>query len=202
MKSALLAPLIVAVVLAQPLTCAARKKPVKSPTPLSADELAIYTAVLREYSHGQDTSLNVSRNTYPLDPASPMNGLQQSGCLDGIQLENLQAASSSFHRLPPEVLPDKSMKLVDPGKQTKIVHTKDPSRTIREGKQVNDAVQDAFFAALFSMSEIAFDKEHRFAVVAYTFWCGSLCGNGSTLVFEKVNGRWRNAKRGCAGWVS
>jgi hypothetical protein len=32
----------------------------------------------------------------------------------------------------------------------------------------------------------AFDKEHRFGVVS--LWCGSLCRNGSTVVFEKVNG--------------
>jgi hypothetical protein len=52
------------------------------------------------------------------------------------------------------------------------------------------------------MSEIAFDKDHRFGVVSYSFWCGSLCGNGSTLVFEKVDGVWKNANRPCGGWVS
>lgn len=41
------------------------------------------------------------------------------------------------------------------------------------------------------MSEIAFDKERHFAAVKYSFWCGSLCGHGRTLVLEKVNGKWQ-----------
>jgi hypothetical protein len=94
------------------------------------------------------------------------------------------------------------MRLVDPQKQTKTVRSNDPSKTIHKGKPVEDAVENAFSTALFSMSEIAFDREHRFAVVSYRFWCGSLCGNGSTLVFKKVKGEWRNANRHCGGWIS
>jgi hypothetical protein len=94
------------------------------------------------------------------------------------------------------------MKLVDPRVQSGIVRSNDPSNTIRDGKPVKDAVEAAFASGLFSMSEIAFDKEHHFAVVRYSFWCGSLCGHGSTLVFEKVNGEWRNANRLCGGWIS
>jgi hypothetical protein len=94
------------------------------------------------------------------------------------------------------------MTLVDPKKQGKIVHSNDPSNTIRKGKSVENAVNDAFATALFSMSEIAFDKEHHFGVVSYFFRCGSLCGNGSTIVFEKVDGVWKNANRNCGGWVS
>jgi len=93
------------------------------------------------------------------------------------------------------------MVLVDPKKQTKIVHSNDPSDTIRNGKSVKDAVTDAFGTALFSMSEIAFDKDHHFAVVSYHFWCGSLCGNGSTIVFEKLNGAWKK-NCDCGGWIS
>jgi hypothetical protein len=60
----------------------------------------------------------------------------------------------------------------------------------------------AFSSGLFSMSEIAFDKEHHFAAVRYSFWCGPLCGHGRTLVFENVNGEWRNANRNCGYWIS
>lgn len=169
---------------------------------LSADEVAIYRAVLQQYSSGETANLQVSVATYPLSPDSPTSGLAAPDCLKGIQLENLSAVSHSFHELPPDVLTGKRMTLVDPKKQGKIVHSNDPSNTIRKGKSVENAVNDAFATALFSMSEIAFDKEHHFGVVSYFFRCGSLCGNGSTIVFEKVDGVWKNANRNCGGWVS
>jgi hypothetical protein len=185
-----------------PLTIASDSdKPLKSATPISADETAIYKAVLRIYSDNKDTSLNVSDKTYPLDPAASTTGFAQPGCLNGIQLENLSAVSHSYHELSAEILPSKAMRLVDPKTHAKIVRSNDPSNTIRKGKPVKDAVAAAFTTGLFSMSEIAFDNEHQFAAVRYSFWCGSLCGHGSTLVFQKVNGEWRKL-RNCGGWVS
>lgn len=178
------------------------QKPVKSTTPLSADEVAIYRAVLRTYSENKDVSLNVGATTYPLDPNDSTTGFDRPECLSGIQLENLSSASNSYHELPAEVLTSKSMRLVDPKRQAKIVHSNDPSNTIRKGEPVESAVEAAFSTGLFSMSEIAFDKSHHFAAVGYSFWCGSLCGHGRTLVFEKVNGDWQNANRGCADWIS
>jgi hypothetical protein len=202
MKRAVLLPLILTIVLACPSIGFTSDKPVKATTPLSEDEAAIYKAVLRHYSKGENAALNVAQNTYPLDPSSPMSGLQGETCLKDIRLDNLSTTAHSFHELKPDVLPGKKMQLVDPEKQGKIVRSNDPSTTIRKGKKVDNAVESAFATALFSMSEIAFDKEHRFAVVSYRFWCGSLCGHGSTLVFEKVNGVWRNANRNCGGWIS
>jgi hypothetical protein len=202
MKSFLPSALFVVVMLFCTPTSATHDKPVKANSPLSADEVSIYSAILRQYSEGKDIALNVSQTTYPLDPSSPLSGLQGAECLKGIHLENIAVLSRSFHDLPPDVLPGKKMKLVDPRKQATIVGSNDPSNTIPKGKPVEDAVQNAFSTALFSMSEIAFDKDRRFAVVSYRFWCGSLCGNGSTLVFEKVKGEWRDAHRNCGGWIS
>jgi hypothetical protein len=122
--------------------------------------------------------------------------------LRGIQLENLDTVARSFHDLTPDVLPGKNMKLVDPKKQGKVVRDDDPSRTIRGGKSVDAAVEDAFATGLFSMSEIAFDREHHHAVVSYRFWCGLLCGDGATLVFEKVGEDWKRTNRNCGAWIS
>lgn len=179
-----------------------RDKPVKSTAPLSADEIAIYRAVLRQYESGDSGSLNVSARTYPLDAASPMTGPADSECLKGIQLENLAGLAHSFHDLTPEVLPAKNIKLVDPKQQSKIVRDNDPDKTIRDGKSVHNAVGGAFATALFSMSEIAFDKERSHAVVSYHFWCGCLCGNGATLVFQKVDGQLKKTSHNCEGWIS
>jgi hypothetical protein len=131
-----------------------------------------------------------------------MIGLADSECLKGIQLENLAGLAHSFHDLTPGVLPAKNIKLVDPKKQGKIVRDNDPDKTIRDGKSVDSAVKGAFATALFSMSEIGFDKERSHAVVSYHFWCGSLCGNGATFVFRKVDGEWKKTSRNCGGWIS
>jgi hypothetical protein len=111
-------------------------------------------------------------------------------------------ASHSFHDLPSDVLARKSMRLVDPSKQAKIVHANDPNKTIRGSKSVDKAVKDAFTTGLFSMSEIAFDKELRHAAVSYSFWCGSLCGHGATLIFEKIGNEWKKTDRHCGSWIS
>ena len=45
-------------------------KPLKATVPLSADELAIYRAVLQRYSSEMEGDLNVASSTYPLNPES------------------------------------------------------------------------------------------------------------------------------------
>lgn len=179
-----------------------KDQPVKSMTPLSGDEIAVYKAVLQQYASEGSGMLNVSVRTFPLDPSPWATSFDNSDCLKGIQLENLSVTAHSFHELVNEILPRKNMRLVDPAKQSKVVHANDPSRTIGNGKSIGKAVKDAFDTGLFSMSEIAFDNGHHYAAVKYSFCCGSLCGNGMTLIFEKVGDTWRKADRSCGGWVS
>jgi hypothetical protein len=178
------------------------KKPTKSTIPLSADDIAIYRAVLRQFVSHEPGLLNVSATTYPLDSISPMNRLLDEECLKGIKLEKLDEVGRSFHDLTADVLPGENMRLVDPSKQTTIVRGNDPDKTMRKGKSVDSAVKEAFATGLFSISEIAFGEGHHCAVVSYRFWCGSLCGNGAALVFEKVGGEWKRTDRNCGGWVS
>jgi hypothetical protein len=93
--------------------------------------------------------------------------------------------------------------LVDPGKQAVIIHSNDPEQFLCvRGSQVETAVNDAFSTGLFSVSEIAFDKEHRRALVSYSFVCGSLCGSGGVWLFEKIDGLWKKSEHACDGWVS
>jgi hypothetical protein len=120
----------------------------------------------------------------------------------GTHVASLLNASHSFHTLTPNILPGENVRLVDPNKQSKTVYHNDPSNTIGKGKSVEDAVRDAFATGLFSMSEIAFDKESHYALVSFSFRCGSLCGSGATLVFEKVGAEWKKTDRNCGGWIS
>jgi hypothetical protein len=122
--------------------------------------------------------------------------------MEGIRLENSSSPFHSFRDLPPNVLLAKGMRLVDPKKQATMVRSHDPDNRMASGKTVRQAVSGALASGLFSMSEIAFDVEYHYAIVRYDFWCGSLCGNGATLVFEKIGGEWKRTDRECGGWVS
>jgi hypothetical protein len=73
---------------------------------------------------------------------------------------------------------------------------------MRHGRPVDNAVSNAFAHGLFSMSEIVFDRGHLHAIVMYGFHCGLLCGNGATLVLDKVSGEWKVRDLACGGWVS
>jgi hypothetical protein len=160
------------------------EKIAKNVTPLAADEIAIYRAVIKQWLSDGRESLNVSATTYPLDARSHRSGMG-CDCLRGIYLETSRAFDS-FHELPTDVLPGKKMTLVDPEKRAAIVRADDGD----------------YASGLFSLSEIAFDRDHRYAVVSYSFWCGDLCGQGATLVFEKIGGSWRTTNRFCGGWIS
>jgi hypothetical protein len=202
MRTIMFAACILVLTVSSPSLDSGGEKPTKSTTPLSADEITIYRAVLRQYVSHEPGWLNVSATTYPLDSISPMNRLLDEECLKGIKLEKLDEVARSFHDLTAEVLPGENMRLVDSSKQGKIVRGNDPGKTMRKGKSVDSAVKEAFATGLFSVSEIAFDEGHHYAVVSYRFWCGSLCGNGAALVFEKVGGEWKRTDRNCGGWVS
>ena len=38
-------------------------------------------------------------------------------------------------------------------------------------------------------------------MMSYSFRCGSLCGQGGTVVFEKKDGVWKKSQN-CGGWIS
>ena len=196
MKPALVRGLLAAILLTYPFVGVTSDKPTKASAPLTPDEVAIYQAILSEQNTKESSPLNVAETTVPFAVGSLTHD-----CLQDIKLDNVPAASHSFHELTEEVVSKTNARLVDPKKHSKIARANDPDKTMREGKSVKDAVQGAFATGLFSMSEIAFDKEQRYAVVSYGFWCGALCGHGGTVLFKKVNGAWR-AERDCARWIS
>ena len=136
-----------------------------SDEPLTADQIAVYRAVLKDFAKGSNSPLNVA----------------------------------NMHIV-----------LVDPDHQQKLIDENDPQILVKKAgddhEQITDAqldqsVKHAFEVGMFTLSEIVFDKQHRRAAVAYSFVCGSLCGNGNTLILTKSGQSWKVAKR-CGGWVS
>ncbi len=179
------------------LTAFSDKRPVRNPNSLSADEVAIYSGILERWNSNSRSLLNVSNRTFRID-----RDLADCGCLKDMELQSIANAAHSFHILTRDVLGGKKIRLVDADKQAVIVQSNDPSNSLREGKSVETAINRAFSTGLFSVSEIVFDKEHRRALVSYSFVCGSLCGSGGVWLFEKVDGAWKKSERVCGGWVS
>jgi hypothetical protein len=169
---------------------------------LSADEVAVYRVVLHQRNSDPRTSLNVSDRTFPLDAVSPRSSISNCECSRGLEVQSLVSASHSIHALTLAVLPERNIRLVDADTQLTIIQHDDPHNGMARGKSVEKAVNDAFASGLLSMSEIAFDRDHRQALVSYSFVCGSLCGSGGTWLLEKVDGVWRRTDRVCGGWVS
>jgi len=81
------------------------------------------------------------------------------------------------------------------------VKSNDPGDKLLSGTLIEDLVTSAFATGLLQLSEIAFDKSRRYAVLQFSFRCGGLCGHGGTLVFEKTNGRWQS-KQTCSRWIA
>jgi len=176
-----------------------KKEPVVSDKPLTVEQLAVYRVVLKRYLSGDTGALNLSIHTVPVATEGPFAG---HNCSSGIAMEATQP--NIIHSLRSEDLAAlglPSLHLVDPDQQGKTVKKNDPGKAIRRGIPVDNAVKNGFANALFSLSEVWFDKTHQHAIVSYGFWCGRLCGNGGSLVLMKKGDDW-SVQSQCGGWVS
>lgn len=175
-------------------------KTVLGQEPLTAEQVAVYRGVLQLFSHSVKV-LNVAKTTDWLD----VGELRDSECLKSLGRFDFADAGPfvpTVHKLDPALAVAGRIALVDPEEQTTKVRQNDPDKTMREGKSVDDAVTDAFAHALFTLSEIEFDKGHHHAILSYSLYCGRLCGNGATIMMKKAGTQWKFAKRSCHQWVS
>jgi hypothetical protein len=173
--------------------------PKVSDKPLTAEQLAVYRAVLADWMAREMPAMNLAIQTVPLGDTGP--GVDDE-CGKDLDLE---AASSVVHRFRQQDLaqmgPGRTFTLVDPDLQKKDVENNDPEKSIHEGKSVEDAVRNGFAHGLATLSEVRFDKKHQVAIVSYGFYCGGLCGNGGMVILEKKDGAWRLRSR-CHEWIS
>jgi len=178
-------------------------RPALSKDPLTAEQIAVYRVFLQSYDNGSKAALNLANKTEPMDLPDTSKDLE---CLKGIKLENRQEVASVVHMLDVSLAVKGRVVLVDPEQQSSKVKSNDPSKTMREGKSADEAVATAYGSGLLTVSEIAFDKGHHWAVVSFSFYCGRLCGHGSILVLEKVlkktGAEWKLTKRECIAWIS
>jgi hypothetical protein len=172
--------------------------PKLSATPLTTDQIAIYSAFLADYQSGSKTSLNVANTTEPFQPdTDPMLSDSKNDRDSCLRSFPAHVSATEIHLLP-DVLTNVHVRLVDPAKH-KIA---DPGDSIRRPQDVDAAVEAGFAAALMTLSEIVFDTQHGFAAFSYSFVCGRLCGNGGTVIYERHNGGWKRSARRCSSWIS
>lgn len=176
-----------------------------SNAPLTDEQLVIYRIVIAEYLKGSGGKLNLSNRTDPL-----RLGKFDKACARGIDREAIDNAAIEVHKFNDTSPLIPSVVFVDPDKQQMQIRQNDPENLMRKSvddhepvtnEQLDNSLKQAFGAALFSISEIAFDKQHRRAVVTYSFVCGMLCGHGNTLRLEKTDAAWK-IKETCGGWQS
>lgn len=184
-------------------------KPVLSQDPLTAEQIAVYRAMLADYTKDEDGALNIANVTDPFG-----GGLTDPALAEGCPKEGGVPPKSSptaiVHRMDPSVALNAKMVLVDPDQQLAIVKKNDPQHLVNSAiedhapvsdNDVEKSVNKAFSTGLFSFSEIIFNKKHTKAILQYSFSCGRLCGNGGMVLLQKVGNHWK-VKKLCGGWVS
>jgi len=173
---------------------------------LTAEQVAIYQLLLSDLLKEYEDGFNLANRT----EAKRLGPSSSQGCGNGIEYPPGEGPAGVVHRIDSKLVQSFKITLVDPESQQQIIKDGDPQKVvlkaIEEGKKVSDkeveeAVKAAFTHGMLWLSEIAFDKDHHQAVVSYSFVCGSLCGDGKTLLFESTDGKWKRAEV-CSQWVS
>lgn len=173
--------------------------------PLTAEQIAVYRAVL-EYTQGpEEHSLNIANVTDPFY----LPGFNGS-CPKDDEEEPALPTHLIIHRLAPSIAVNNKIVLVDPNEQNKIIEKNDGEKMILsarpEGHQktetdINGSVETAFSTGMVSLSEIVFNKKHTRAILTLSFCARRKCGAGSLMILKRVRNRWKVGKT-CAFWIS
>ena len=176
-------------------------EPARLAVPLTPDQRDLYAAFLdlhvsafKKFAGSSPALINLATTITPLDLGHQLK--ENKGCLSGITFDRLNPARKQILTLDSTLVSGRELRLVDSVEQSAIreaiIHN--APRAI-----VGNTTLDA---NLVQLSEIAFDKTRRFAVISYAFSCGNLCGEGRMVVFEKSGNGWKEADRSCIGWIS
>jgi hypothetical protein len=164
--------------------------PLPDKTLLTPEQLQVYSDFIESVRKTNFKAL--SNRTFPLD----LSGLgKDAACLQGLQLEDTQESSHSIHSLGSEVLRGHSIQIVDEQQEASILKQRDSDVTTHGKDYLNDASGIPRDLGVLALSEIVFDKSHRFAVLKYVFLCGAHCNSGAILVLEKVGSQWTGKTR-------
>lgn len=166
---------------------------------LSDERVAVYHDFLASWMGTEIAQVNLAIETIPLDKDWAGD---PEGCRKGLELEPVTAGETHYFRAVDgwRIGGDK-LRLVVAETQEEEIKKNDPWSGIKQGHSVDDSVRNGFNHGLFSFSEIQFDKKHEHAILKFSFHCGSLCGNGGTVVLTKTKDGWKQTGE-CARWIS
>lgn len=159
---------------------------------LQEDEVALYTLFLFRWTDQGTGKTQVASK--PREP-SPDDLRQYAECTAGQQQWVAGQSTTDFAEGLGKL---RYVHLVDP----ETWKATDPRALIGRGKSVEDAVQAGFDHGLLTLSALRYDPTHHRAAMTYAFVCGSLCGNGGVVLFEKTNTGWKESRKDCGGWMS
>ena len=201
MRCGPLAVCLALIAVASPCLAQNESKVVVSLSPLTAEQLSVYRAVLAGWVSQDTPSVNLADRTVPLGGTDPANEIGRS-CGKGFDLEPVSPTMvHQFQVGDLAQLGSSKIALVGEKRGEKAVRDNDPWQSIQKGRSIDDSVRNGFAHGLFTLSEIQFDREHKHAIVSYGFVCGSLCGSDATVVLEKTADGWRERNR-CSEWIS
>jgi len=93
-------------------------KPNLSNDSLTPEQVAVYRAVLKDYTKEADRTLNLANKTDPMDQSSPM---VDKACFKGIEAEAIRGSGLVVHRIDPVLIVTTRMTLVDPDRQQETI---------------------------------------------------------------------------------
>ena len=171
--------------------------------PLTRNERDVYAAFLnqyvstfKKYAAANPDFINLADTTEPLDLTNDLNEEKNKECFGGISFTSVRGAGKDIHKLETSLTSERDLRLVNKAEQAAI------RQAITHGLSATTVGKITLQANVLQLSEIAFDNAQRFAAIRYTFTCGTLCGKGGVVIFEKLADGWRDANRPCAEWIS
>jgi hypothetical protein len=159
-----------------------QSKPTNVQTPVTAEELKLYGYFLDSFlgSSSEPTPISFSDRTLPL----VLNPPDKDACLQEIGFKISGKTTHTSHLIPASIASNRPMYIVDP----------------------NDYDLKDRRSGLLSVSEIGFDKGHHFAVFTFKLvqigLGGGMYMRGGTLVFRRVNDKWKRENSNCLDWMT
>jgi hypothetical protein len=144
--------------------------------PFTSDEVAIYRDFLLHYPDQLSNIIGMQDSTVAFttpvfsrsEPVPP----------------NLKVPAYSGRRLPPEI-----MALTDEKEVTARIAV--AGKLIDPNKRAPYQGPDGYVRTHLTLSEIAFDPEHKHAAFIYSATCSCLGGQGGMVLYEVKHGHWR-----------
>jgi hypothetical protein len=129
--------------------------------PLGPDEVAVYRAYFSSYAKKAEAPVFLSKRLRAVQLDSRPFG---NDCPMGLALQRPEPTRAEAVVFSGSLIEEFNFTLVD--------SKRGPPGTV------------------LSVSEIAFDRDHRHAMLQYAAMCDDLCGVGGSVAFEKVGGQW------------